>query len=183
MRLRHTLAWRVLGGRFKKWLGIETRRLGEVKLWSWGMLLHVRFWGGEVLRMTWNCDKKSWRGEAVKLRHTVACRVLGGRFGKRLGIVTRTNSWRGEPVKLRHTLACMVFGGRFKKWIGLVTRRLGEVKLWTWGILLHVGFFWGGGLENAWESNKTSWRGEAVKLRNTLACKVWGWRFRKWLGF
>ena len=28
--------------------------------------------------MTWNRDKKSWRGEAVKLRHTLACRVLWG---------------------------------------------------------------------------------------------------------
>ena len=28
--------------------------------------------------MTWNRDKKSWRGEAVKLGHTLACRVLGG---------------------------------------------------------------------------------------------------------
>ena len=29
--------------------------------------------------MTWNRDKKSWRGEAVKLRHTLACKVfLGG---------------------------------------------------------------------------------------------------------
>ena len=27
--------------------------------------------------MTWNRDKKSWRGEAVKLRHTLACRVWG----------------------------------------------------------------------------------------------------------
>ena len=28
--------------------------------------------------MTWTRDKKAWSGEAVKLRHTVACRVLGG---------------------------------------------------------------------------------------------------------
>ena len=33
--------------------------------------------------MTWNRDKKSWRGEAVRLRHTLACRVLGGRFKER----------------------------------------------------------------------------------------------------
>ena len=33
--------------------------------------------------MTWNRDKNSWRGESVKLRHTLACRVfLGGRFKK-----------------------------------------------------------------------------------------------------
>ena len=37
----------------------------------------------------------------------------------------------------------------------------------------------GGGLENDLESNKKSWRGEAVKLRNTLACRVLGGRFRK----
>ena len=30
--------------------------------------------------MTWNRDQKSSRGEAVKLRHTLACRVLGGRL-------------------------------------------------------------------------------------------------------
>ena len=27
--------------------------------------------------MTWTRDKKAWRGEAVKLRHTLACKVLG----------------------------------------------------------------------------------------------------------
>ena len=145
--------------------------------------------------MTWNRDKKSWR-------------VLGGG-----GLKNDLESWQelleGGSVKLRHTLACMVLGGRFKKWLGLVTRRLGEVKLWSWdillhvgfwggglendleswqevldrGILLHVGFFLGGGLENDLASNKKSWRGEAVKLRNTLACRVLGGRFRKWLGF
>ena len=40
--------------------------------------------------MPWNRDKKSWRGEAVKLRHALACRVLGGRFKTCLGIVTRS---------------------------------------------------------------------------------------------
>ena len=30
--------------------------------------------------MTWNRDKKSWIGEAVKLRNTLACRVLGERY-------------------------------------------------------------------------------------------------------
>ena len=34
--------------------------------------------------------------------------------------------------------------------------------------------FGAGGLENDLESNKKSWRGEAVKLRNTLACRVLG---------
>ena len=28
--------------------------------------------------MTWNRDKNSWRVESVKLRHTLACKVLGG---------------------------------------------------------------------------------------------------------
>ena len=32
--------------------------------------------------MTWNRNKNSWRGESVKLRHTLACRVLGGKFKK-----------------------------------------------------------------------------------------------------
>ena len=32
--------------------------------------------------MPWNGEKKSWRGEAVKLRHTLACRVLGGKFNQ-----------------------------------------------------------------------------------------------------
>ena len=44
--------------------------------------------------------KKSWRGEAVKLRNTLACRVLGGRF----------RTWTREEleaVKLR--LLCMYF--------------------------------------------------------------------------
>ena len=28
--------------------------------------------------MTWNRYKKAWRGEAVKLRHTLACKEFGG---------------------------------------------------------------------------------------------------------
>ena len=32
--------------------------------------------------MTWNCDKNSWRGESVKLRHTLASKVLGGEVKK-----------------------------------------------------------------------------------------------------
>ena len=32
----------------------------------------------------------------------------------------------------------------------------------------------GGGLENDLEASKKSWRREAVKLRNTLACRVLG---------
>ena len=40
--------------------------------------------------MTWNRYKKSWRGKAVRLRHTLACRVLGGRFKTCLGMVTRS---------------------------------------------------------------------------------------------
>ena len=32
--------------------------------------------------MTWNRDKKSWRGEAVRLRHSLACWVLGGGLKK-----------------------------------------------------------------------------------------------------
>ena len=36
--------------------------------------------------MTWTRDKKAWRGEAVKLRHTLACKVLGGEgLNKRTG--------------------------------------------------------------------------------------------------
>ena len=34
--------------------------------------------------MTWNRDKNSWRGESVKLRHTLACMVLVGRFKNEL---------------------------------------------------------------------------------------------------
>ena len=49
--------------------------------------------------------------------------------------------------------------------------------LWTGApIQPHVGF-WGGGLKNDLESNKKSWIGEAVKLRNTLACRVLGERY------
>ena len=45
----------------------------------------------------------------MRLRHTRACRVLGGWLKKKLGIVTRI---LGEG---RGILACRVLGGRFKK--------------------------------------------------------------------
>ena len=35
---------------------------------------------GEVLKMTWNRDKKSWRGETVKLRILLHVRFGGGSF-------------------------------------------------------------------------------------------------------
>ena len=37
-----------------------------------------RFLGGKVLKMTWNRDKKSWTGEAVKLSNALACTRFGG---------------------------------------------------------------------------------------------------------
>ena len=43
--------------------------------------------------MTWNRDKNSWRGEAVKLMHTLACKVLGGGLENDLDSNTRS---RGE---------------------------------------------------------------------------------------
>ena len=64
--------------------------------------------------MPWNGDKKSWRGKAVKLTHTLACRVLGGEV-ENMPWNGDKKSWRGEAVKLRHTLACRVLGGRFNK--------------------------------------------------------------------
>ena len=63
--------------------------------------------------MTWNRDQKSSRGEAVKLRHTLACRVLGGEV-KKLTWNRDKKSWRGEAVKLRILLHVRVWGGGFK---------------------------------------------------------------------
>ena len=60
--------------------------------------------------MNWTRDKKAWRGEAVRLRHTLACRVLGGEV-KKMTWNRDKNAWRGEAVKLRHTLACKIFLG------------------------------------------------------------------------
>ena len=55
----------------------------------------VGFWGWMFKKLTWNRDKKAWRGEAVKLGHTLACRVLAGGFKKRTWNRDK-NSWRGE---------------------------------------------------------------------------------------
>ena len=38
--------------------------------------------GGEVLKMTWNRDKKSWGGMTVKLRILLHVRFRGGKFKK-----------------------------------------------------------------------------------------------------
>ena len=35
------------------------------------------------------------------------------------------------------------------------------------------------GLENNLEFNKKSWKRETIKLRNTLACRVLGGKFKK----
>ena len=63
--------------------------------------------------MTWNRDKKSWRGEAVKLRILLHVRVLVGELQKMTWNRDK-KSWRGEAVKLRHTLACKGLGGKCK---------------------------------------------------------------------
>ena len=46
----------------------------------------------------------------MKLRHTLACMVLGG-GGFENDLESNKKSWRGEAVKLRNTLACRVWGG------------------------------------------------------------------------
>ena len=131
--LLHVWFW---GGRFKKWLGLVTRRLGEVKLWSWDILLHVWFWGGGLKN-----DLDSWQ-EGLDRWGLWSCDIL-----------LHVGFWGGG---LENDL---------ESWQEVLER----------GILLHVGFFLGGGgLENDLASNKKSWRGEAVKLRNTLACRVLG---------
>ena len=49
----------------------------------------------------------------MKLRHTLACMVLGGEV-KKMNWTRDKKAWRGEAVKLRHILAsCKVLGGRF----------------------------------------------------------------------
>ena len=60
--------------------------------------------------MTLNGDKKSWRGETVKLRILLHVRFRGG------GVLKMTwnrdkKSWRGETVKLRILLHVKVLGG------------------------------------------------------------------------
>ena len=47
----------------------------------------------------------------MKLRNTLACRVLGG-GGLKNDLDSNKKSWIGEAVKLRNTLACRVLGGR-----------------------------------------------------------------------
>ena len=65
--------------------------------------------------MTWNRDKKSWRGEAVKLRILLHVRFFLGVGGLKNDLECDKKSWRGEAVKLRILLHVKVLGGRFKK--------------------------------------------------------------------
>ena len=48
--------------------------------------------------MTWNRHKKSWRGEAVRLRHTLACRVWQGGL-KNDHILLHVRFWGGPGLK------------------------------------------------------------------------------------
>ena len=50
----------------------------------------------------------------MAFRNTIACRALGGKFGKRLAIVTRT-PMTSEGCALRNTIACRALGGKFRK--------------------------------------------------------------------
>ena len=80
---------------------------------------------------TWNRDKKSWRGETVKLRILLRVKVLGGEILKMTWNRDK-KSWGGMTVKLRILLHVRFRGGKFKKWLGIVTRSLGEGRLWSW---------------------------------------------------
>ena len=161
MKLRNTLACRVLGGRFKKWLGLVTRRLGEVKLWSWGILLHVRFWGGGLENDLDSNTRRRGEGRLWSWDILFHVRFWGG--GVENDLESNKKSWRGEAVRLRNFLACRVLGGRCRKWLGIVTRSLGEVKLWGWGILL---------LKKSWYSNKDSCSRRFLILKSNLSrCK------------
>ena len=51
--------------------------------------------GGEVEKMNWTRDKKAWRGEAAKLRHTLACKVWGGGLEHDLDSNTRSRAEGG----------------------------------------------------------------------------------------
>ena len=74
--------------------------------------MHVGFWGGG-LENDLESNKKSWRGEAVKLRNTLLCRVFLGGEVKKMTWNRDKKSWIGEAVKLRNTLACRVLGERY----------------------------------------------------------------------
>ena len=71
-----------------------------------------RFFGGKVLKMTWNRDKKSWKGEAVKLSNALACTRFRGKVLKMTWNRDK-KSWKGKAVKLRMLWHVIVLGGKF----------------------------------------------------------------------
>ena len=151
-----------MGGGLENDLDSNTRSRGEGRLWSWGILLHVGFWGGRF---------KKWLGIVTRTLGGGVCEVEayscmygfgGGRFKKWIGLVTRSLG-EGRLVSWGILLHVRFWGGRFKKWIGIVTRSLGEVKLWGWGILL---------LKKSWYSNKDScWKRFLTFKSNWPRCK------------
>ena len=86
--------------------------------------------------MTWNRDKKSWRGETVKLRILLHVRFGGGSFKNDL------ESWQEvlerRDCEVENTFACKVLGGEVLKMTSYRDKK-------SWGgvtvklrLLLHV---------------------------------------------
>ena len=84
-----------------------------------------------------------------------------------------------EGCAFRNTIACRALGGKFRKWHAIVTR-----TLWKGGICIEDYYcmegFGGGSLRNDLQSWQEFYEREGCAVRNTIACRALGGKFRKW---
>ena len=180
--MEKSIACWALGGKFKQWIGIETRTLGKRRLLeSWQEL---------------------FSRESCASRNTIACWAWGGKF----------KQWIGESCEWRNQLHVELWGGKFQQWIGIETRTLGKRRLWmeksiacwAWGGNLNNELesrqelfsrercesrntiaCWalgGGNLNNELESKQELLGKEGCEWRNLLLVELLGGKFKQWIG-
>ena len=116
-----------LGGKFKQWIGVETRTLRKSKLW---MDKSIACWalGGGSLNNELESRQELFGRESCESRNTIACWALKGKLKQWIGVETRTLRKRKLCIEKYY---CMLGlgGGKFKQWIGVVTRTFWKRKL------------------------------------------------------
>ena len=127
------------GGKFKQWIGIETRTLGKRRLW---MEKSIACWAlGGNLNNELESRHELFSRERCESRNTIACWALG-EFKQWIGVETRT--LRKRKLWMEKSIACSALGGKFKQWIGIVTRTLQQRKLWIQKYYCMLGLGLGG---------------------------------------
>ena len=115
------------GGKFKQWIGVETRTLQQRKVWIEKYYCMLGF-AGENLNNELESKQELFGRESCEWRNLLHVGLLGGgnlnnELESRQELFGRASC---EWINLLHV---ELWGGKFKQWIGVETRTLRKRKL------------------------------------------------------